>query len=393
MWRLPWTASSVPHAVLDVNRGCNVVCRSCYNTAPPSMKTVQQVDEELSLLLSARRLHSVSIAGGEPTLHPDLHEIVRLVRRRGLHVELFTNGVLVDENMARALAAAGVDTLVFHIEAGQRRPDLRKADRPDVIRLLEDKARLATTFDMQAGMSVTVDAASLDGLRGLADAFLRSPYLTFCLLTLHLDARQVSWVSGDIRSSVYGRHEDRAGTDVAAVELADVRAALEDTMGLVPFGYLGSNLDPDDPRWLTYVVATAWPRRGDAVWTSLGVSLLEPFFVAAHRRITGVYPFHQSTSPAKAVGHVLLNALAGGRAAAGLRLLTSALLGRSHVDLKRILVQRPAQIASDGRVHHCANCPDATIRDGHLVPLCLSDRVVSRQVASVEDSEVRCASS
>ena len=51
----------------------------------------------------------VSLAGGEPTLHPDLLEIIRMLTRRKPETLLFTNGLrLANPTYARATASAGV---------------------------------------------------------------------------------------------------------------------------------------------------------------------------------------------------------------------------------------------------------------------------------------------
>jgi len=390
MWRLPWNERTVPHAVLDFVRGCNVACRSCYNTAPASMKTLQQVREELDLLASMRSLHSVSILGGEPTLHPDLQAIIRLVRQRGVRVELFTNGLLLDETLASSLADAGADTIALHIERGQQRPDLREGGLPDVLHLLEKKARIVTGHGMQAGMCLTVDRESIGDLPRAIEAFLQSCSLTVCVLTLHLDPRRIKWVSGDVRTGLLGAVDETApGRDEQAVPLADVRGMLEGRLGLEPFAYVGANLDPDDPRWLSYLVATSISSHGRPCWAALRSSLVEPVFVEASRLIAGVYPFYQAPSPGKTLAHLLANALAGGRTGEGLRLFARGLFG-APITLKRILVQRPAEIEGDGRVRHCANCPDATLQDGRLVPVCLRDRVVNGHVKVAADREIPC---
>ncbi|RPJ66215.1 MAG: radical SAM protein, partial [Acidobacteria bacterium] len=282
MWRLPWNQRTVPHAVLDFVRGCNIVCRSCYNTAPPGMKTLQEVSEELDLLMSIRRLDSVSILGGEPTLHPDLAAIASLIRRRGLRVELFTNGLLLDERLASTLADAGVDTIALHIERGQKRPDFDEGELPDVLRLLEEKGRLVARCGMQAGMCLTIDRDSIADLPHMMKAFLESEVLTVCLLTLHIAPRRIKWVSGDVRTLLRGAlDEDASGEDERAVPLTDVRDVLEGAFGLSPFAYVGSNLDPEDPRWLSYVVARSAPSPGIVEWVALRPGLVEPLFMEA----------------------------------------------------------------------------------------------------------------
>lgn len=54
----------------------------------------------------------VMIAGGEPTLHPGLSDILRMVSGGGADVVLFTNGIaLADEARARSVLAAGVTSI------------------------------------------------------------------------------------------------------------------------------------------------------------------------------------------------------------------------------------------------------------------------------------------
>ena len=75
--QLPWTPENVPHAILDILRGCNIRCRDCYNLQPNRIKPLAEIDAQLNALTRLRKLQSISIVGGEPTLHPDLVEIVR----------------------------------------------------------------------------------------------------------------------------------------------------------------------------------------------------------------------------------------------------------------------------------------------------------------------------
>jgi hypothetical protein len=78
--------------------------------------------------------------------------------------------------------------------------------------------------------------------------------------------------------------------------------------------------------------------------------------------------------------HLLLNALAGGRLAGNLRLLARASGPGARLTAKRLLFQRPAAIDEQGRVVHCQPCPDAVVKDGRMVPLCISDCVTSRSL-------------
>ena len=76
--------------------GCDMRCPFCHNaelidgSAPPVME-----DEELLSFLKKRKglLDGVAITGGEPTLRPDLPELLGSIRELGYPVKLDTNGL------------------------------------------------------------------------------------------------------------------------------------------------------------------------------------------------------------------------------------------------------------------------------------------------------------
>ena len=76
-------------------QGCNFRCPFCHNSdllggqGPESMAT-----EDLLAYLEKRKgiLDGVCITGGEPTLQPDLEDLIRSVKALGYSVKLDTNG-------------------------------------------------------------------------------------------------------------------------------------------------------------------------------------------------------------------------------------------------------------------------------------------------------------
>ena len=142
----------MPHAVLDILRGCNIRCRDCYNLPPDHIKPLAEIEAQLDALTRLRRLQSVSIVGGEITLHPELVEIIRRVRQRGLFVELFTNGVALNDRLLARLKEAGANVIFLHIEPHQRRPDLpAEATARDLERLRVEKAALVAAHGIEVG--------------------------------------------------------------------------------------------------------------------------------------------------------------------------------------------------------------------------------------------------
>src|SRR3990167_7491505 len=63
------SAREVSHAVIEPNYSCNRRCTLCYNRYRDIVKPFDQVAAEVDQALTKRRLETISILGGEPTLH------------------------------------------------------------------------------------------------------------------------------------------------------------------------------------------------------------------------------------------------------------------------------------------------------------------------------------
>jgi SynChlorMet cassette radical SAM/SPASM protein ScmF len=101
---------------------CNQRCRHCWVEAPHVAAAREEarlpVGDLVALLTPGRALglEWVKITGGEPFLRPDLLDLVAALRGAGLEVEIETNGTLVDEAAAVALAAAEVRQVAVSLD-------------------------------------------------------------------------------------------------------------------------------------------------------------------------------------------------------------------------------------------------------------------------------------
>jgi MoaA/NifB/PqqE/SkfB family radical SAM enzyme len=62
----------------------------------------------------------IIIGEGEPLLHPRLFDIVAIFKRAGCTVQIFTNGTLIDENVAEAILDSGLDILKVSLWANNQ---------------------------------------------------------------------------------------------------------------------------------------------------------------------------------------------------------------------------------------------------------------------------------
>src|SRR5512146_1170235 len=92
-------------------RRCNLACAYCNEydnvSKPVPIATMRDRIDQLAALGTT----IVTISGGEPLLHPELDELIRHIRRRGIIAGLITNGYLLTAARIQRLNGAGLDHL------------------------------------------------------------------------------------------------------------------------------------------------------------------------------------------------------------------------------------------------------------------------------------------
>ena len=95
--------------------GCNLRCPYCHNPTlvqPPYPEDLISLEElDRFLKKRAKVLGGVCITGGEPLIHANLNELIRLIRSHGLKVKLDTNGTFPER-----LAEADVDYIAMDLK-------------------------------------------------------------------------------------------------------------------------------------------------------------------------------------------------------------------------------------------------------------------------------------
>lgn len=150
---------------IEITKDCNCTCAICFSDSSPGAGEQVPVDEVVAI---ARRLReqggrAVTLSGGEPTLHPQLCEIVAAIRKLGMDVTLASNGLLLarDPELACRLRRAGLTYLYVQLDTlkpatCQR---LRGGDYVDAKLKAIDNAHRA---GLRLGLTVTVTRDNLD---------------------------------------------------------------------------------------------------------------------------------------------------------------------------------------------------------------------------------------
>jgi MoaA/NifB/PqqE/SkfB family radical SAM enzyme len=105
--------------LLSLTRGCNQRCVHCFRTAEPMRVSAINLGillPRLRVALVRYHIQRVVISGGEPTLVPNLLDLIAGVAAFGVSVGMCTNATRISPSMADALAAAHLARATVGIE-------------------------------------------------------------------------------------------------------------------------------------------------------------------------------------------------------------------------------------------------------------------------------------
>jgi MoaA/NifB/PqqE/SkfB family radical SAM enzyme len=130
--RLRRGESFPPFLFISVISGCQLRCQGCWVDVEAPSKRLSLAD--LNRLVNDAKKHGNSyfgILGGEPFLHPDLLEFFG--HHRDCYFQVFTNGQLITDEIARELRRLGNVTPLISLEGTETVSDIRRG-RSDVFK-------------------------------------------------------------------------------------------------------------------------------------------------------------------------------------------------------------------------------------------------------------------
>ena len=123
-------------ALIEVNTACNLNCPICFANAGVGYSlTLPQVESMLDRLVETEGdPEVVQFSGGEPTIHPQLPEMIQAAKDRGIRQAMVnTNGVRIakDDRFLRQLAS--LDPVIYFQFDGLRRSTYRTIRGEDLL--------------------------------------------------------------------------------------------------------------------------------------------------------------------------------------------------------------------------------------------------------------------
>jgi len=155
-------------------RRCNLSCTYCnefddFSKPVPVQTMLGRIDHLAKLGATL-----ITISGGEPTLHPELDDIIARIRKHGIIAGMITNGYLLTVDRIERLNRAGLDHLQISIDNVQpdevSKKSLKVLDRK--LQLLSDHALFHVNINSVVGGGIrNPDDALVIGKRALQLGF------------------------------------------------------------------------------------------------------------------------------------------------------------------------------------------------------------------------------
>jgi hypothetical protein len=380
LYRLPWSLTDNVVSWLEPTKECNISCDGCYSAnVKGSHKSLEAIRAELEVFDRQRQTDGVSVAGGEPLVHPQIVEVVRMIADMGLKPIVNSNGQALTPELLREMKKAGLFGMTFHIDSLQRRAGWTGKSELELNALrLHYAEMVAAAGDVSCSFNATVYEKTLPLVPDLiawarqhADKVQVMVFIAFRQAVLE----SFDYYSGERRVDMSTLTYTMSAPQRIDISANEIVATIQERFPeFAPAAYLNGTEKPDSFKWLATIMLTDRER----FLGSAGPRVMELAQVTNHLfkgRYLG-YAAPKALRRGKATAFGLAPFDPGMRKVVGNYLRASL---RNPVKLfepiytQSIMIIQPVDVLPDGRQSMCDSCPDMTVYDGELVWSCRLD--------------------
>lgn len=356
----PWKpdARLVPHLTIETNMTCNFRCKNCYNYNRDYVKTLDQIKKEIDLGLKLRKADTITLIGGEPSLHPQLPEIVGYIRQKGIIAQMLTNGYIFlsdkEDTHLKELKKNGLVRVLLHIDDGQK-------EYKDPIGSIHEFLRKTRKLNILTTVSWTIYRNQSVGIPDLLRDF--SVYPNFdgllCVLEKSVDLAIKKGYSNKGWPLLIREYEN-----------------LKRSLNLQPSIFLPSSIDDESVAWLVYMYYINNETQKTFWLSPFLTRAYQKFYLQIKKReLFGIPPMrHFFTLTLIVTG--IFECVIKPRRITELRELLKDSKQAGLIRYQYLAIQDGPEFNSEeNRVSICYHCPDATVRNGRICPVCLADRI------------------
>jgi sulfatase maturation enzyme AslB (radical SAM superfamily) len=386
LYRLPWSTNDNPIGWVEITDICNIHCDGCYRMVMgDGHKPLNQVKEEVLFLKKWRNCDGISLAGGEPILHPQIVEIIQFITDNNMKSLILTNGYALEEKLLLQLKKAGLTGLSFHIDTTQTRPEFRKIKPEHETDLnnirLQAARRLKKISGYYAHFGITVTRKNLHEVPELLkwaidnmDVVGGISLITYRGVPIHegvefrdQTGRKIPILPGGLGYSILP--EEMSNANVTSQEVyAVIKKHFPEYEATA---YLGGTVDHTSFKWLIGNFITNKKGKVFGAYGSKTIELVQTF----HHLWYGNYLVYPKIKMGKRIFFMSLFDKTVRKAFGKFIVYCLKNPLRFFYRVKAIgigVIQAP-DVLPDGRIDMCDDCPDMCVFNGTLVNSCRLD--------------------
>lgn len=379
LYRLPWNYSDNGISWLEPTSVCNMYCEGCYrDTSDGEHKSLDEVRAELEVFRSLRKSDCMSIAGGDPLVHPQIVEMVKIISEMGWKPIINTNGLALTEKLLHELKKAGVFGFTFHVDTSQKRPKVNAKTESELNDTrLHYAQMLAKVGGIACSFNATASAKTLPQVPGVIRWAQKHPDIIHTVVFILY--RSPNLAGEDFDAFANGRKMEYRTTYKETtwggshnVFSVDVVERIKEADPLYePSAYLNGTADPSSLKWL---LATRVIFNGKIM--GYAPPRFQELLQSTYHLFKGKYlAYVEPNSCTRGKLTCFLMAFIDRK----MRKIFLRILGQilknplgifKHAYLQSFMIIQPVNIKPDGRQDMCDGCPDITVHKGRLVWSC-----------------------
>jgi len=377
-YRLPWTLPDNAISWLEVTKACNMYCEGCYReNDPKGHKSLDEIKHDLKIFKKFRKTDGISLAGGDPLVHPDVVEIVRLIAQEELKPIINTNGLALNKEFLLELKKAGAAGFTFHVDSKQHRPYWKGKNEIELNKLrLHFAEMVAEVGGLSCAFNSTVYGDTLQYVPDIVEWGQKHIDIVHVLVFIAFRAavlqKEFDYYAGaekiDMSPIVYSILDEESRLDLLSNDIVEViRTKYPD---FEPCAYLNGTEKPNSFKWLlTGRIGTK-----NRIYGYVGSKFMELAQTFHHfckgRYLAYTGPGVQSYGKAM----LLLSPLDKGMRRVARTYLNTIIRNPLHflkpLHYQSITIIQPADVLCDGTLSMCDGCPDITVWNDELVWSC-----------------------